>query len=179
MKRTLLILALFALPAMASAANHKYTCTDLSFREGAPSCSGGIVTFSGSDQEVMDSDSAGTPNSNPVFPLADGTTYYVYLTAITGTGKLGGGSYKLGGGGFGNEINFNWQPNVSGLGNSFTSIRPNGSSFWIGHSSGATPEYSGNIGPICISDVSAADAQNLCSPAAVVTPPPIIWFDTD
>jgi len=52
-----------------------------------------------------------------------------------------------------------------GTGFSFTSSAPTGAGLFFGaqDSGGFTPVYIGTVGPICISDVSLADATALCT----------------
>ncbi len=150
-------------PATALAANHKYTCGEFAFDFGGHTCSSGVITFTGNGG-MIDSTSAANPpgaGGSANFPLTNGTTYYIHVTSITGSNKMMQGSYYYtAGGNFGVE-NLLTLPGSASW--SFVPVKPTGAGLYFQVDSGTwSPAYAGTFGPVCISNVSAADAQSLC-----------------
>ena len=161
---TLAVLVATIAPATALAANHKYTCGEFAYDFGGHTCSAGVITFTG-DGGMIDSTSSVNPpgaGGSANFPLTQSTTYYVYVTSITGSDKMMLGSYYYtGGGNFGTEHLLTLPG--SGAAWSFTPIKPTGAGLYFQVAAPTwSPGYAGTFGPVCISNVSAADAQSLC-----------------
>jgi len=140
----------------AFASSYAFTCADVDFTEGGTTCSSGVITVPGSDSDLEFKASS--------YSLTNGTLYYVYATAATGGGTLSIGGYKRGSG-FA-WVNHAWDPS-STVHTSFTTTGPSGSDLSIANTSSVPNTFAGTYGPVCISDVSDADAQAACG----VTPP--------
>lgn len=167
--RILAILMMLGVGFPVFAASHEYTCAELTTFTGGigSSCALGVLTYPSGSAYF------GEDNPSPAFPLSNGTVYYIYGTASTGSGKVYFESLDSGVS-LGTE-NTTWDIGAT-LNATFIPANGGGSSnlgLTIESDPGVfSPNFTGTVGPICISDVSLADAQALCNGVPPAPPAP-------